>query len=342
MQRIIPHINGISSVHQIAILADADLSLTRRCIKHLLYYGCLLLLDIFSFSAIYAPTAQFATTIAGDAEMQRECARYVNTAFAPAYSSAPVPPKEISIWPAYEGEDPQSLPHHSVEDPSAVTTTAAMTTNGAPTGAPKLVDGVAIVGLYAAMRQGLSVRQWYKEHSPQLANVDIRRFVTFGIIKGFLYRVHKYAYATAVPTISPSTTHGGSSATRNGNTPAITTGPPSFDSSVTHNQNHNTLHVPSHHQYHHRPQRSTSAIDPPVVAADDEDQQQHSEDEDILGSSFPNDVDEGGGIIDDKVLAKYLDGTHCFDQICTELEVSERELTARLRRWPTEVQIIHR
>jgi hypothetical protein len=44
----------------------------------------------------------------------------------------------------------------------------------------------------------------------------------------------------------------------------------------------------------------------------------------------------------DEVLAKYLDGTHCFDQICTELEMSERELTARLKRYPWEVLIIHR
>ena len=46
--------------------------------------------------------------------------------------------------------------------------------------------------------------------------------------------------------------------------------------------------------------------------------------------------------IDDRTLSKYLDGTHCFDQICTELEISERELTARLKRYPIEVLILHR
>ncbi|RMJ22718.1 nitrogen permease regulator, partial [Aspergillus sp. HF37] len=62
-----------------------------------------------------------------------------------------------------------------------------------------VVDGVGIVELYASLKQGQSVKQWYVQHSHELANIDIRRFITFGIIKGFLYRVHKYAYATGLP-----------------------------------------------------------------------------------------------------------------------------------------------
>ena len=54
------------------------------------------------------------------------------------------------------------------------------------------------------------------------------------------------------------------------------------------------------------------------------------------------DGDAEDDFIDDKSLVKYLDGMHCFDQICTELEVSERELTARVKRYPGEVLIIHR
>ena len=40
-------------------------------------------------------------------------------------------------------------------------------------------------------------------------------------------------------------------------------------------------------------------------------------------------------------LGKYLDGTHCFDEICTDLMISEKELTARLKAWG-DVQIICR
>lgn len=77
MQRIIPHVDGIKSVRQIAERADADLNLVKKCIEHLLYYGCLLMLDIFQFGAIYAPTAEISTLIE-DKTMQQECASYIS------------------------------------------------------------------------------------------------------------------------------------------------------------------------------------------------------------------------------------------------------------------------
>ncbi|KAI5279867.1 Nitrogen permease regulator 2, partial [Ascosphaera aggregata] len=83
MQKIVPFINGVNSTRMISVLADVDFALTCRAIRHLVYYGCVFLLDIFSFSAIYAPTAQFNQTIVIDKDMQRECAAYVNTKFAP-------------------------------------------------------------------------------------------------------------------------------------------------------------------------------------------------------------------------------------------------------------------
>ena len=42
-------------------------------------------------------------------------------------------------------------------------------------------------------------------------------------------------------------------------------------------------------------------------------------------------------------LKEYLDGTHCFDEICTELEISEKELEEKLKKgYPEEVLIICR
>ncbi|CAD0045818.1 unnamed protein product [Aureobasidium pullulans] len=58
VQRIIPFIDGINSVQKIAVLADTDLTLTRRALAHLLYYGCILMLNTFHFGAIYAATAE--------------------------------------------------------------------------------------------------------------------------------------------------------------------------------------------------------------------------------------------------------------------------------------------
>jgi hypothetical protein len=256
ISQIAPHINGINSVKNIALLANTDFSLTTRALKHLLYYNTLLLLDIFSFAAIYAPTAQFAVLVE-DKTMQRECARYVNTAFAPGSAM--------------------------------IMGVAAMEPNDVfPLNANKeMVDGVAIVELYAALRQGQSVKQWHAEWRGQLANIDVRRFVTFGVIKGFLYRVHKYAYVSGPRTGSPQ---GAKKAAAGG--------------------------------------RASEG--------------RHAGYADTLGSDEEDDgEEEDGDEVDAKVLARYLDGTHCFDQICTELDISEKELTFKLKRYG-EVQIIHR
>lgn len=179
MQRVIPFINGVNSVKKIAVLADADLSLTKKCIRHLLYYGCVLLLDIFHFNAIYAPTAEFTNMIATDTEMQAECARYVNTAFEPAQQESALTGQELS----------GSL-RSSIAAVTAVTTDEDF---WPLTGRGETVDGVCIVQLFACLKQGLTIRQWYLQNSNVLANIDVRRFITFGVIKGFLYRVHRYA-----------------------------------------------------------------------------------------------------------------------------------------------------
>lgn len=351
----------MNSVRIISILADTDFSLTCRAIRHLLYYGCLFLLDIFSFSAIYAPTAQFSSTIASDEAMQLECARYVNIRFAPhapigPHSPLPPAPAATSgasasgagplaspltdpapsisredsgrfdaeeIWPLMgEPEDgapasantshPSNLPDH---DPSSAGQ------------GPEVVDGVGIVELYAGLKQGQSVKQWYSQHSRELANIDIRRFITFGVIKGFLYRVHKYACATGHPAPTPRNTSLAPTHASVGPSSRITTG-------------NNTPYA-----------ASSAGDDAPITTMSRRDNSHeragsfHSGSRSGLGAgSVPSGLfdEDDEDRIDDRTLSKYLDGTHPLDQICTELEISERELTARLKRYPGEVLILHR
>jgi len=345
--QVVPHINGINSVRIISILADTDFYLTCRAIRHLLYYGCLYILDIFSFSAIYAPTAQFSTTIASDEAMQLECARYVNTRFAPHAATgprSPLPPVPAAtsgsssgpgpligsltdpatsvyrddsrfdaeeIWPILGDEDstnstqlpPAQTPEHDI-----------------PHGRiPRVVDGVGIVELYASLKQGQSVKQWYSQNSRKLANIDIRRFITFGVIKGFLYRVHKYACATGQPAPVPrssslhNTSHPSSRANTGTNTPHTDIVEEPGSSVARRDTSHER--APS---FQSGSRSGVGGSGPSGLFEDDEDE------------------------IDDRTLSKYLDGTHCFDQICTELEISERELTARLKLYPGEVLIVHR
>ncbi|RHZ64888.1 hypothetical protein CDV55_106925 [Aspergillus turcosus] len=397
MQRIVPHINGVNSIRIISILADTDFSLTCRAIRHLLYYGCLFLLDIFSFSAIYAPTAQFSSTIASDEQMQRECARYVNTLFAPsltihgstgaatapststsAISPAahgltnthiagdyPIPGNLVglakhdpdSVWPpvddyrdrrsasrsASRTPSPSSSYRSSTTNPHSTTTTPSLSTilpadhnhdhdPTQPPPPPEMVDGVGIVELYASLKQGQSVRQWYAQNSRKLAHIDIRRFITFGIIKGFLYRVHKYAYATgqpAPPLKSAQQYHHSHSQPPSGPSsrgPGTGANSP-YSSSVGDDA------APIAQQQHHHHQSGQRGDDGRGQATS-----VHSGSR----SAVVFDDEDEEDLVDNKTLSKYLDGMHCFDQICTELEISEKDLTAALKRYPGEVLIIHR
>lgn len=357
LQRIVPHINGVNSIKIISILADTDFSLTCRAIRHLLYYGCLFLLDIFSFSAIYAPTSQFSSTIASDEAMQQECARYINTRFAPP--SINVAPSPVSVGGLLSS--PHSEIHPNIwraggYSTASVTVWPLVGSNGESSNGsskavtegvdmeghlPEVVDGVGIVELYASLRQGQSVKQWYMKHSEQLANIDIRRFITFGIIKGFLYRVHKYAFETSQPAPAAQmepragSTHANASTTgKQSDISSRSRNGTSFSSSARDGNNNNT--------------RSPTDNSPPLQTGRHGDISEKSA---SYRSTYAHDYgpshgdtyeDEDEKAVDNKTLSKYLDGMHCFDQICTELEISEKELTARLKRYPYEVLIIHR
>ncbi|TKA69035.1 hypothetical protein B0A49_08622 [Cryomyces minteri] len=238
MSRILPYINGINSVAQIAQRADTDFALTRKAVAHLLYYGCILLLDVFQFGAIYAPTAEIGAFF-GDEALQDECRRYVATA----------PP-----------------------------------------------------------------------HRVLLPGIDVRRFVTFGVIKGFLYRVHKYAIASRAsgPGVGAA--------------------------------EHELLRVRKRNaEREWRAAATSSGWATPTVAAATATEEEEEEEEPAadaaradhgMGDGSGNAAREREGR-DVLPLARYLDGMHCVDEICAELRIGEKEALAKLKGYG-DVQIVHR
>lgn len=142
MKKVILHIDGIKDVRRIAHDADVAPNLAKIALQHLLYYDSILMLDIFLFGNIYAPTSEVNDFIEDKAGMQDECANYV-----------------FIIGPR--------LPNFY------------------------------LCRLFTTLCTGRSVKEWLKMHMdqglPVLNYVDVRRFIQFGIIKGLLYRVHKYA-----------------------------------------------------------------------------------------------------------------------------------------------------
>ncbi|KAL9934779.1 hypothetical protein V8E36_006554 [Tilletia maclaganii] len=146
MAKIFRFIDGVNHVKKIAELADADLGLTRQCMEHLLYYECIIMIDLFQFSNVYALRPLIASVAMLDS-IQRECADYV-------------------IRP----------------------------------GKPRL-PYATLLDVYArALRPGLTVSQWMEDLDVEGLHLDVRRFITFGVIKGFVRRVHRFPIYVPPPT----------------------------------------------------------------------------------------------------------------------------------------------
>ncbi|KAG0312760.1 Nitrogen permease regulator 2 [Linnemannia gamsii] len=76
MQRVTGYINGVSSVKRIAEYADVETGLARMCMEHLLYYGCIIMVDLFQFKNIYAVKMEMMR-LTEDVALQYECIVYV-------------------------------------------------------------------------------------------------------------------------------------------------------------------------------------------------------------------------------------------------------------------------
>lgn len=273
LNRILPYIDGTHSVSHISQLADTDLGLTRKAVQHLVYYGCVILLDIFQFGAIYAPTAEIGDFIV-DENLQEECARYVRTPRTTL--KFPIRSGSEADGNRDEGEETFALDASQHEELEAGTEDENYSDDEAD---PHRISKETLVTLYTSLKQGLTLRNWCLENFELLTCIDVRRLITFGVIKGFLYRVHKYA-------IAASSSLPGSDEEARGKEGRWGEGHEDGNGN-----GHGTL----------------------------------------LGSDLSRELP----------LARYLDGVHSFDQICTELRLSEKEVMDKIKGFG-EVQVIHR
>ncbi|KAG6814500.1 hypothetical protein H0H92_000025 [Tricholoma furcatifolium] len=53
-------------------------------------------------------------------------------------------------------------------------------------------DWPKLLRLYSRMKPGKTILEWMDEHNVHNLGIDVRRFTSFGVIKGFLRRVHRY------------------------------------------------------------------------------------------------------------------------------------------------------
>ncbi|GAA5978354.1 hypothetical protein JCM5350_001137 [Sporobolomyces pararoseus] len=95
LYKICTFINGVNHVRKIAELAEVDLYLARMCIRHLVYYNAVILVDLFQFTNSYAvlpDIAEIAHAPEDDddegTDVRLECENYV---FSGGPDTRPVP-----------------------------------------------------------------------------------------------------------------------------------------------------------------------------------------------------------------------------------------------------------
>ncbi|KAI2463178.1 nitrogen permease regulator 2 [Annulohypoxylon bovei var. microspora] len=183
LQKIIPHVDGVNDVRRIAWLADVSLPLTQIALQHLLYYDTVLLLDMFFFGSCYAPRPGVHDFIANRDGLVGECAGYAcisNPMAAPRGNSTADSSADAGGDGGKDAVDVASLLGRQQQG----------------------VSNYQLIKLMTTFCAGRSVMEWIKLHQDSgfdvLRHVDVRRLVQFGVIKGLLYRVHKYVVSKQV------------------------------------------------------------------------------------------------------------------------------------------------
>ncbi|KAI9296912.1 nitrogen permease regulator 2 [Neoconidiobolus thromboides FSU 785] len=139
IKKILPFINGINHVKKITLLCDTEPLLVMKSLEHLIYYGCIIMIDIFQYSNRYSVNPNLKNLIE-DIYLQKECIKYV------AGMNLDLPTPNFS----------------------------------------------KLLSLYCALRPGETLLQWIQINQVECLNLDVRRFITFGIINKLIYRIHKF------------------------------------------------------------------------------------------------------------------------------------------------------
>lgn len=171
LQKVIQHIDGVNDVRRIAFAADVSLDLARLALRHLLYYDTILLLDIFFFGSCYAPRPGIHDFIANVGGIVDECANYVCIGPGAAAPGSGTASSASANGTATAQQQQQQQQQHRVSN-------------------------YLLIKLMTTFCVGKTVMEWLKGHTDAgfevLRYVDVRRLVQFGVIKGCLYRLHKY------------------------------------------------------------------------------------------------------------------------------------------------------
>ncbi|KAI5966575.1 NPR2 [Candida pseudojiufengensis] len=213
MIKILPYIDGINSVKRISELADANYLLVKQCIQHLMHYKCIELVDIFQFNNIYAPTNHIGDFLKNDGKMAEQCQAYVvtnnnNNEYSsnpmssfnntPLINNSPKPIIENSTSPTFNFRkysssiSPYSKQNYLTNSNNNNTNSKLNYSN------IKVPTKTSLFYLYRSLNQGQTIKEWYNQHKNLLINIDIRRFINFGVLRGIIYRIYSYPILNSI------------------------------------------------------------------------------------------------------------------------------------------------
>lgn len=302
VQQVIPHVDGVRNVRQVASASHMDVDIVCKCLRVLLHFRCLTVMDKFQFSNVYRVT-QRAGELAVSPDALDACAQFV----------LKCPPDELDYMLREEAAAEHSVSSGEGNEAKEVKAASRMLRRAVEPAA------VRVLRLYCDFCDGRSVKDVLlaaSEDSPQLIDsLDHHGFATFGVLHGILRRVHHYPIA--LPNVKRSSHDMRASF---------------YDNLVPQNRHD----IPTgDHAY----PKARSDIKPTLIdMASGHRQRIHSRDsqEGTLQMDAAANVEATLGNhwhkgVVDRIL-QYMDGSHCMDEICTDLEMSPKHVLLHVRR----------
>lgn len=195
MIKILPFINGLNSIKKISDLANATYFLTKQCIQHLMHYKCIQIIDIFQFSNIYAPTNHIGKFLLYENHLAEECQAYIIA--NNDYSIHPQTPMSVNSNGS-EGIVNSFSPSTSKSGYFSKSKSSSLNLSQINKVNITIPSKTTLFYLYRSLNQGQTVKEWYIQNQKLLENIDIRRFINFGILRRIIYRVHSYPILNSI------------------------------------------------------------------------------------------------------------------------------------------------
>jgi hypothetical protein len=211
LRLILPLIDGRNYVRAIAEAANVEVSLVRRALQQLSYYGAVALVDIFQYSNIYATQPRVQLLLRSQ-ELRAACIRYVVSSSSASASSLGGKGRDGEDWSDLTISPAAARPAEGPETPSAGGNATSIATSYS-SGGEMLSAATAALGggeallpppppaplqfdrvfrLYCAFGAGSRTCDICAQGDTEGIGIDDRRFITFGIVHGILRRMHKY------------------------------------------------------------------------------------------------------------------------------------------------------